>query len=287
MDNASTMAVPGYGPADADDVVTALKAIKADLQTWRGNRITGLSLTGVSHGGYLTLMIAERESAGRLDGLSFDRYVAVDPPVELAHAEQCLDQMFDAPLSWPADERSHRMQAALYKALYFADSGFNVSGNFPLTRTESDFLIGAVFRLSLIDAIMDSQRRHNLGVLKTDPNKFVREDAYREIEQINYADYTRRFLLPYLMQRGMATNRNDLVAATALEKYTDELHNNPKVRVQFCDDDFVLTREDIRWFRSTFGDRSKEYQSGGHLGNLYEPGIQEALVNLFADHRTK
>ncbi len=112
-------------------------------------------------------------------------------------------------------------------------------------------------------------------------------DLYHEIERINFADYTRRFLLPYLLQRGLATNRADLVAATDLEKYTDALHENPKVRVQFCDDDFVLTPEDIAWFRSTFGDRRVEYQSGGHLGNLYLPTVQENLVKQFSDHLTK
>jgi ABC-type transporter lipoprotein component MlaA len=287
MDSASTMAVPGYGPADCDDVVNALKLIQADLHKWKGNQITGTSLTGVSHGGYLTLMIAARESAGQLAGLSFDRYVAVDPPVQLAHAERNLDDMFYAPLKWPAKERYQRMQDALYKALYFADSGLDISGNIPLTRTESDFLIGAVFRLTLIDAIMDSQRRQNLGVLKTNPDNFVRQDAYREIREISYGEYTHRFLLPYLIDRDMVTNRASLEAATDLEQSTDNLRNNPKVRVQFCDDDFVLTPEDISWFHSTFGNRITEYTEGGHLGNLYLPEVQEKLVALFSDQPPK
>ena len=36
MESASTMALPGYGPADCDDVVNALKLILADVRKWQG-----------------------------------------------------------------------------------------------------------------------------------------------------------------------------------------------------------------------------------------------------------
>src|SRR5271157_4360318 len=223
MESASTMLVPGYAPADCDDVVNALKLILADMRQWKGDKITGTSLTGVSHGGYFTLMIAGREAAGTLGGLTFDRYVAVNPPPQLARAAQRLDQMFDAPLAWPAVERWKRMEEALHKALYFADNGLDVSGNIPLTRAESDFVLGVVFRYTLMNVIVDSQRRENLGALKVNPGRFVRQDSIREIRRINYAEYMDRFVLPYLIKSGRVTNRQDLIAATALEQSAEFL----------------------------------------------------------------
>ncbi len=287
MESASTMAVPGYGPADCDDVVNALKLILGDVRKWKGDKITETELTGVSHGGHFTLMIAGREAAGKLGGLTFDRYVAVNPPPQLAHAAQRLDEMFNAPLAWPAAERRKRMEEATYKALYFADNGLDVSGNIPLTRTESDFVIGLVFRYTLMSVIVDSQRRHNLGVLKVNPDNFVCQDSYREIRQINYADYMDRFVIPYLMKIGRVTNREDLIAATDLGQCTEFLRNNPKIRVQISEDDFLLTATDITWFRSTFGRNLTIYPDGGHLGNLHVPAIQEALVRLFSDKPAK
>jgi phospholipid-binding lipoprotein MlaA len=281
MESASTMPLPGYAPADCDDVVNALKLISADLRKWQGGKITGTSLTGISHGGYFTLMIAAREAAGELGGLSFDRYVAVNPPRQLAHAAQLLDEMFDAPLAWPADERRKKMEESIYKALYFADNGLEVSGNIPLTRTESDFLIGLTFRYTLMSVIVDSQRRNNLGVLKVNPAKFVRQDSVREIRQINYADYTERFVLPYLIKTGRVTSREQVLANTDLTQSTELLRNNPKIRVQICDDDFLLTPADLPWFRSTFGTNLVEYFVGGHLGNLHIAAVQEKLVQLF------
>jgi hypothetical protein len=275
------VAVPGYGPADCDDVVSALKLILEDMRKWKGDKITGMSLTGVSHGGYFTLMIAAREAAGQLGGLTFDRYVAINPPAKLAQAEQRLDEMFDAPLAWPAAQRRKRMEEAVYKALYFADNSLDVSGNIPLTRTESDFLIGLVFRYTLMSVIVDSQRRNNLGVLKVNPAQFIRQDSVREIRQINYADYTDHFVIPYMIKSGRVTNRQDLFATTDLDQSTEFLRNNPKIRVQVCEDDFLLTPADVSWFRSTFGANLTVYPVGGHLGNLHIPAVQEALVRLF------
>jgi hypothetical protein len=281
MESASTVAVPGYGPADCDDVVNALRLILADVRTWKSDKITGVSLTGVSHGGYLALMIAARESAGQLGGLAFDRYVAVNPPSQLAPAARLLDKMFAAPQTWPADERRQRINEAIYKALYLADNRIDVMGEAPLTRTESDFLIGLMFRLTLTEAVEDSQRRHNLGVLAANPDKFVRQDSIREIRQIGYGDYADRFLIPYLITTGRVADHQEALDKCDLTRSTQWLRHNPKIRVQICDDDFLLSPTDVSWFRSTFGDYLTEYPHGGHIGNLHNPAVQEALVKLF------
>jgi hypothetical protein len=281
MEHASTMAVPGFGPTDCDEALYALEAILADVSKWRGNKITGVSLTGVSHGAYLTLMIAEREVEGKLGSLTFDRYVAVDPPASLPHALTVLDDLYLTPLRWPANERSERIKVALYKALYFAENSLNVSGNIPLSEDESRFLIGLVFRYTLINAIVDSQRREDLGVLKNDPKRFVRQKSYDEIRQISYQDYVNRFLLPYVLKTGLGTNRQQLMASAELMHYTEVLKKNPKIRVQISEDDLLLTPEYIAWFRSTFGDKLLSYRTGGHLGNLHDPAVQRALVRLF------
>jgi hypothetical protein len=229
------------------------------------------------------LMIAEREAAGKLGGLTFDRYVAVEPPVQLIGALNSLDEMFNAPLAWPASERRERMIIAIDKALYFAQNGLDVSGDIPLTREESQFLIGLAFRYELMSVIVDSQRRDNLSVLKVNPGTFVRQKSYQEIRQINYSDYMDRFVIPYLMKTGYGTNRDTLIAATDLEQSTKYLQNNPKVRVQICQDDFLLSHQDISWYRKTLGTNLTVYAEGGHLGNLHVPAVQEKLVKLFSD----
>jgi len=296
MENGSTMAVPGFAPADCRDVEGALKLILADVRLrqarqrkfWErgsGDGITGVSLAGVSQGAYFTLLIAARDAAGKLDGLSFDRYVAVNPPVSLARSLEKLDALFNAPLSWPADRRDQRMKETIYKALYLAQNGLDASGNIPLNAEESRFLIGLVFRYTLMNAIEDSQRRHNLGVLKANPDSFLRQELYNEIRQISYAQYMKRFVAPYLIQTSRVNDdRADfdaVFAAADLSQSTKFLTDNPKVRVQINADDFLLDPSDIAWFRATFGNNLTVYPLGGHLGNLHIPAVQEALIRMF------
>jgi hypothetical protein len=302
MRRASTMAVPGYGPTDCDDVVNVLKLIRADLEKWKGrDQILGNSLTGVSHGGYFTLMIAAREAEGKTDGLTFDDYVAVEPPVQLSAALRHLDALFYTALDWSPETRKQHMVNAIFKAMYFAQKNKNAfAGNengldataaknvfhlsqedIPLTLHESQFLVGLMFRYTLMGVIEDSQRRHDLGVMRVAPGKFVRQPFYREAREISYAEYMDRFVLPYLIKTGHGTNAEALKDATSLEPFTDDLKNNPKVHVQICQDDFLLSRQNIDWYGSTFGTNLMVYAHGGHLGNLHNPVVQEALISHF------
>src|ERR1035438_3809425 len=77
------------------------------------------------------------------------------------------------------------------------------------------------------------------------------------------------------------TSREQVLANTDLTQSTELLRNNPKIRVQICEDDFLLTPADLPWFRSTFGNNLTDYPVGGHLGNLHISAVQEALVRLF------
>jgi ABC-type transporter lipoprotein component MlaA len=281
MELASVQAVPGYGPADVDDVVNVLRLVRDDLQCWHGERLQTSALTGVSHGAYLTLQIAARETRGELGDLAFDRYVAVNPPLDLFEALSRLDEMYNAPLAWPAAERRQRMEGALHAALFFAENGLDALGDIRLTRDESRFLIGVVFRYTLMCVIQNSQSRHSLGVLKQDPAAFVRQDAYREIWQLSYADYLDRFVLPYVIRDGRVADRAAAILATDLRQEAASLRRNGKIRVQICEDDFLLDSQNVAWFRDVFGAHLKAYPQGGHLGNLYVPAVQEELVHLF------
>jgi hypothetical protein len=92
-----------------------------------------------------------------------------------------------------------------------------------------------------------------------------------------------RFVVPYLIKTGHGRDRETLLAATDLEQGTRYLRGNPKVRVQICTDDFLLSHQDISWYRTNLGTNLTEYPFGGHLGNLHVPAVQENLVKLFSE----
>ena len=130
MELASSQAIPGYGPTDANDVVNALRLIRDDMQKWQGAQIKKVLLTGTSHGAYLTLKIAAREAEGKLNGLSFERYVAVNPPVNLFEAMTRLDNLYNAPLAWPATERRKRMEKRVLRGIVLRRQRRNHAGRY-------------------------------------------------------------------------------------------------------------------------------------------------------------
>jgi len=77
--------------------------------------------------------------------------------------------------------------------------------------------------------------------------------------------------------------------ADALEKagdlrtYDAGLRANPRVRVIVNQNDFLLADEDLAWLRATFApEQLTVFAQGGHLGNLFNPGVQKTILGALA-----
>ena len=67
--------------------------------------------------------------------------------------------------------------------------------------------------------------------------------------------------------------------ATDLRTYGATLKRDPRVRVVANRNDILLAGEDVSWMEQTFTpDRLTLFDQGGHLGNLAQPTVQEAVV---------
>ena len=279
METASSSLLPGDTTRDHDDVMRVLKAVVDDVRADYQDRITSLLLGGVSYGGYMTLKTAAAVSRSEAYGLSFDRYIAVNPPVSLTRGLKQLDRMFNAPLQWPAEKREQRMRDTLQKAVALSNGALDTSLEIPLTLEESQFLIGVVFRYSLLNVIQNSQERHNLGVLKNDPAAFVRMPLYREIREISYATYQNQFVFPYVEKTFGKDALEALNKTESLESIGPSLESmRGKIVLQVNADDFLLEEKDLQWYRDLMGPRLIEYSRGGHLGNLRFDKVQNRLI---------
>ena len=68
-----------------------------------------------------------------------------------------------------------------------------------------------------------------------------------------------------------------------LRTYEEGLRANPAVRIIANENDFLLTAEDLAWLRATFpAERLKLFPQGGHLGNLSNPTVQQAVLGALA-----
>jgi len=283
MERASTAALPSYAPVDAQDLQLALTEINQRLESYRATQGAPRVLMGYSMGGFHSLFIAATTATNRGSPtplMKFDRYVAINSPVRLLYAVSQLDEFFQAPLAWPAGERTKKMENTFLKVAELSKTSLVPQGAPPFSAVESKFLIGVAFRLILRDVIFSSQRRHNQGVLEEPIREMKREAAYREILQYSFTDYFERFVTPYYRTRGIdLTDPEALRRAQDLRTYSDGLRTNADIRLIVNRNDILLAEEDLQWLEAVIGaERLKIFEKGGHLGNLTHPAVQKSIL---------
>jgi len=210
-----------------------------------------------------------------------DRYVAINTPVRLLHGISKLDEFYEAPLDWPAAERTDDLENTFLKVAALSHSTLTPQTSLPFDAVESKFLIGLNFRMVLRDIIFSSQRRNNQGVLRRRPVIFRREPVYQEILKYSYQNYFDKFVIPYYQTNGLGS-----AAATALAKagdlrtYESGLRANPDLKIIVNENDFLLADEDLAWLKATFSPAQLTvFKQGGHLGNLSNATVQKTILD--------
>jgi ABC-type transporter lipoprotein component MlaA len=279
----SSVDLPGYAPTDARDLHHAITAIDRLLEArWPGH-FTSKRLAGVSMGAFQALFIAADEERAKEEGrLLFEVYLALNPPLNLEHAMTQIDEFYNAPLSYAPEERALRIEEIFGKVLYLSNGDLQPEMELPFTRLESEFLIGLAFRLDLQYTILQTQDRHDSGVLRTPRTRLRRAPAFREASEYSYREYIYAFVLPYYSKRDPRLSFDEAGARQLfddcdLRSVEDALEANERVRVFTNENDFLLRPEDLQWLRERLGDRARIFPAGGHLGNLHRKSIQQAI----------
>jgi ABC-type transporter lipoprotein component MlaA/pimeloyl-ACP methyl ester carboxylesterase len=284
MENAATVAMPAYLPADGHDLHVALTEIDRRLNGLYPGRLGGRALMGYSMGAFESLYIAATEATNQSPLIHFDRVVAISAPVRLEHGISKLDEFYRAPLEWPETNRADNIENTFLKVAALSRLTLTPRVTLPFNSIESKFLIGMTFRFMLRDIIYSSQRRNNQGVLQHPIHDFRREPAYQEILNYSYADYLEKFAVPYYRTHGLGTNAPDLLEnAGDLRTYDAGLRANHDIRIIVNENDFLLADEDRAWLRNTFGpEQLTVFNRGGHLGNLVNPTVQKTILAALA-----
>ena len=286
MEQASTAAMPAYTPVDAHDVHVALSEIDHQLTKLYPDRLGARALMGYSMGAFQSLFIAATSASNQPAGLiKFDRVIGINTPVRLIYGISKLDEFYEAPLTWPSEERTKDIHNTFLKVSALTKTSLRPQTSLPFDAVESKFLIGLTFRFFLRDIIYSSQQRYDQGVLKHPIKALKREPLYEEILQYCYQDYFKKFVVPYYQTRGV-----DLTSPTILEQASDlrthaaSLHADPTIRLIVNQNDFLLPEEDLTWLRQTFPpEQMTIFEKGGHLGNLSHSTVQKAIVGALAD----
>jgi pimeloyl-ACP methyl ester carboxylesterase len=250
--------------------------LEADYPHRLGSRV----LMGYSMGAFQSLFLAATTATNPAPSIKFQRYVAIDSPVRLRYAATNLDQFYRAPLAWPAGERTADIENIFLKVAALATQPPAPGSSLPFNAIESRFLIGLSFRLGMRDIIFSSQLRHNQGILQQPLKRSSRRAVYNEILKFSFRDYIDKFATPYDKTRGIdITNPDVLRRGTDLTTYSTELRANPDIRLILNRNDIFLAASDIEWVESTFAStRRTLFGDGGHLGNLSQPAVQQAIL---------
>ena len=314
----ASVALPGHAPADARDTHVALDAIFRELDGKFPGRIQARALTGYSLGAFHAFYIAAAEADPENSLIDFDRYLTLDSPVNLVHGMGKLDGFYNAPLTYPPEEREAEVRNILHKAIHFAEHGLAMEGSeeegvtgskdveediarlelmeagtadmtpagpLPFSNLEAEFLIGLSFRLTLGNVIYASQEREDLGVLKTERGWFRRTSAYEEIADYSFVEYMYAFMIPYFRDKlGVSVSAEDLLDQNDLRSIADKLRSNGKIRHFANRNDFLTSDEDVTWITELLGESNvRFYAEGGPLGNLYRPEVQEEVMSAITD----
>jgi hypothetical protein len=285
MENASTADVPAYLPVDGHDVHVALTEVDHRLNAMYPQRLGERAIMGYSMGALQSLYIAAVDSTNQPPLLHFDRCVAINTPVRLIHGASKLDEFYQAPLGWPAAERTDNLENTFLKVAALSKTTLTPKTSLPFNAIESKFLIGLSFRLNLRDIIYSSQRRHNQGILKHRFNHLRRDPMYQEILQYSFGEYFKQFATPYYHSRGIpASTAQAMEKAGDLRTYEAALRDNLTLRVITNQNDFLLEDDDLAWLRATFTPaRLTIHEQGGHLGNLSNPAVQAHILEALSD----
>ena len=284
MENASTAAVPAYLPVDVHDLHAALTEIARHLEKLYPDRFGSKALLGYSMGGFESLFLAATEPTNGAPLIKFDRYVAINSPVRLMYGISKLDEFYQAPLAWPAGERTDDIENTFLKVAALTKNSLTPQTSLPFNEIESKFLIGVTFRLILRDAIFSSQQRHNQGVLDTASGNSVGQPSIRKSSNTLDQDFLQKFLIPYYWSRGIdLTTPGKLERVGSLRTYFAGLKGNPDIRLITNRNDFLLPEEDLAWLKTVFGaDQLTVFEKGGHLGNLSNPAVQRSILKALA-----
>ena len=276
MENASTAALPVYAPVDSHDLLVALTEMDRAMVKKFPGRFEKRALVGCSMGGFLTLRLAAFEKSAEPGLLRFDRYVAINAPVDLVRGAHCVDAYQEAPTAWPAAQRQALVNNTLHKATMAGALTPSANTQLPFGAIESKYLIGLTFRISLRDIIFSSQMRNNMGVLQTPLSRWNREPDYHEIMNYSYKDYFLKLAVPYYQQKGIKLQQ--LTHEGNLRSHEALLRKQSKIRVLANKNDFLLPANDLAWLESTFKpSQLTVFPNGGHLGNLASPPVLEAV----------
>ena len=288
--NASTSHVPGDLADDAADLYqvmhTAWEAVKDDIE------VSDFRLAGYSLGGTQAAFVARLDEQRQL--FNFSRVLMINPAVSLYDSVGRIEALLDNIPGGP------RRIGAFFNRMLDRFVEFYQAGQFIelddeflyaiykarlVSENEAGGLIGLTFRVNSAGMIFASDVMTNGGYIVPKNRVLLSTDSIDEYFQVgvrlSFLQYFDEYFLPVQQALRPGLTRERLIDSLGLQSIEPYLKDNPKFAALINEDDFILSGADRDYLRRLFGDRTRVYPRGGHLGNFeYRQNIADMVAFL-------
>jgi hypothetical protein len=275
--SASQSGVPGDLTEDSADLYRAMevawKQVKGDIE------VSSFNLAGYSLGATQSAFVAKLDEERRV--FNFRRVLMINPSVSLYNSVTRIEDMLK---QIPGGAKK---QGVFFNRMLSKFSQFYHYGNFVainenfiysiyaeklFSHEETAGLIGLSYRIGLAGMVFSSDVVTNSGYVVPKnrvltPNDSI-FDYFLVSSHLSFFDYFNEYLYPYFQKQRPGLTKQEYIASLGLRSIEGYLKSSAKFGVMTNENDFILTREELDYLRQLFGDRTKIYPRGGHLGNL-------------------
>ena len=275
--SASHSHVPGDLTEDAADLYWVMEhawnRVKDDIE------VSDFYVGGYSLGATQAAFVAKLDEDKK--SFNFRKVMMINPAVNLYDSVSRIEDTLKGIPGGPAHGAKF-MNSLLFRFTEFYRQSefvaFNENFLFALaksgtiTQDDAGGIIGVSFRIASAGMIFASDVMTNGGyvvpknrVLDTSDDL---SDYFRISSHLSFLDYFNEYFYPYFQKKRPGLTKEALIAAQGLKSIEPYLQSNPKFAVTTNENDFILSDADRAYLKQLFGERTRIYPRGGHLGNL-------------------
>ncbi len=254
---------PGLPSEDAKTLQIATKKIIDKMEEKYDTKFSKKVLLGTSFGAMTTLFVAENENKEKM--LDIDKYISINPPVELMFALKEIDKNNDEWNKNPSNLK-HRTAVTAAKILSLVNqnneqSDFKIE-TLPFSDYEGKLITSFILRQKLSDLVYTIE-----NTKKTD-----KAELYKTINNMSFKDYAQKYLI-----KDETKTIDSLCYSASLHSISNYLKNNENYKIYHATDDYLANKNQLKKLRQYSGKKLILLSNGAHLGFLYR---QEFIDNL-------
>jgi hypothetical protein len=274
---ASQSGVSGDLTEDSADLYRAMevawKQVGGDIE------VSSFNLAGYSLGATQAAFVAKLDEERKV--FNFRKVLMINPSVSLYNSVTRIENMLKEIPGGPKKE------GVFFNRILTKFSQFYRYGNFVainenfiysiyaeklFSHEETAGLIGLSFRIGLAGMVFSSDVMTNSGYVVPknrvlSPNDSI-FDYFLVSSHLSFFDYFNEYLYPYFQKQRPGLTKQQYIASLSLRSIEGYLKSSAKFGVMTNENDFILTKDELDYLRQLFGERTKIYPRGGHVGNL-------------------